>query len=107
MNTDVDTWGEDSHEFRPERWLPGGSLPNGVREMPSLAFPTFLAGARGCIGFRFTMVECVSLSLLPRLITTTNAYSLLFRMKIILFSLVRTVNFKLAVPVEDVVPKTL
>lgn len=63
LQTEVEVWGTDAREFNPARWLAkdedgsGLTIPEGAREMPSLAFPTFLAGARGCIGFRFTLIE--------------------------------------------------
>jgi cytochrome P450 len=59
MNKREDVWGADARDFRPARWLPEerDRLPEGVLEMPSVAFPTFLAGVRGCIGFRFTIIE--------------------------------------------------
>lgn len=61
MMTDTSVWGSDAYEFRPERWLPNAvqALPEGVMEIPSIAFPTFLAGTRACIGFRFAMIELV------------------------------------------------
>lgn len=63
MQTNIAVWGPDAHDFKPERWLPENtsSLPEGVVEMPSIAYPTFLAGPRACIGFRFTLVEYVKL----------------------------------------------
>jgi cytochrome P450 len=59
--TNTAAWGPDAGEFKPERWLPDVAhlLPEGVMEIPSIAFPTFLAGARACIGFRFAIVEFV------------------------------------------------
>ena len=61
MMTDTSVWGPDAGEFRPERWLHDGVhlLPEDVMEFPSIAFPTFLAGTRACIGFRFTILEFV------------------------------------------------
>lgn len=50
-------WGSDATEFRPERWIDGSKLPEGAREIPSVAFPTFIAGPRACIGFRFSLIE--------------------------------------------------
>ena len=57
VNKNKETWGPDAEVFRPERWLETEKLPDGVLEMPSLAFPTFLAGPRACIGFRFSIIE--------------------------------------------------
>ncbi|KAF8319087.1 cytochrome P450 [Clavulina sp. PMI_390] len=84
INTDPAIWGADAAEFRPERWLEVEKLPEGVMEVPSLAFPTFLAGPRACIGFRFAMLE----------------------MKVILFAIMRSVKFAAAVPVDDIESKT-
>ncbi|KAF8319089.1 cytochrome P450 [Clavulina sp. PMI_390] len=60
INTDPAIWGADAAEFRPERWLNVDKLPEGVMEVPSLAYPTFLVGPRACIGFRFAMLEMKS-----------------------------------------------
>lgn len=58
MNLNPKFWGSDAKEFRPERWLGDrSSLPEGALEFPSVAFPTFLAGPRSCIGFRFSILE--------------------------------------------------
>lgn len=96
-------WGPDAHEFRPERWLEG-NLPEGVLELPSLASPTFLAGPRACIGFRFTLIEYINwLSQRGAMILTALVFR---RMKAILFSLVRTMKIGLAVPADDIEPKT-
>ncbi|KAF8319090.1 cytochrome P450, partial [Clavulina sp. PMI_390] len=80
INQDQSVWGPDAAEFRPERWLED-KLPEGVLELPSMASPTFLVGPRACIGFRLTLIE----------------------MKIILFTLLRSVRFEPAVPAEDIV----
>ncbi|KAM5538786.1 hypothetical protein V8D89_007508 [Ganoderma adspersum] len=52
-------WGEDAHEWKPERWL--ASLPAAVE---SAAIPgvyshmmTFLGGGRSCIGLAFAQLE--------------------------------------------------
>ena len=47
---DQSIWGEDCDEFKPERWE---SPP----PKASLAFLTFLAGPRSCIGRAFAMAE--------------------------------------------------
>ena len=49
-------FGEDAHEFRPERWLEkeiddGLQLAKGFTTLSPLL--TFLGGPRGCIGYRF------------------------------------------------------
>ena len=65
INTSTKVWGPTAKEFRPERWLEEkASLPEGVMELPSVAFPTFLAGPRSCIGFRFSLLEYVAFTVL-------------------------------------------
>ena len=59
MANDPVVWGPDVDEFKPERWLSPNGVPDGAMEMPSLKSPTFLAGPRACIGFRFSVMECV------------------------------------------------
>ncbi|EJU05969.1 cytochrome P450 [Dacryopinax primogenitus] len=49
-------WGEDSHEFRPERW--NEHLPERVREFHAWSnLWTFGDGPRGCIGRTFAIAE--------------------------------------------------
>ncbi|KAF9448706.1 cytochrome P450 [Macrolepiota fuliginosa MF-IS2] len=58
-NTNPDMWGEDAHEWKPERWLK--PLPEKVGEahMPGIYshLMTFLGGSRACIGFKFSQLE--------------------------------------------------
>ncbi|KXN81489.1 putative cytochrome P450 6a13 [Leucoagaricus sp. SymC.cos] len=58
-NADAEIWGEDSHEWKPERWLK--SLPETVAaaHIPSVYshLMTFLGGSRACIGFKFAQLE--------------------------------------------------
>ncbi|KAJ2916536.1 hypothetical protein MD484_g3882, partial [Candolleomyces efflorescens] len=80
VNNDSAIWGEDSHEFRPERWMT--SIPDTATGIPgvwsnSLAF---LGGPRACIGYRFAVME----------------------MKSVLFALIRAFEFEAAGPVEDI-----
>ncbi|KZP14939.1 cytochrome P450 [Athelia psychrophila] len=58
-NRDPTIWGDDAHEWKPERWL--ASPPDKVA---NAHFPgvfsnmmTFLGGSRGCIGFKFSLLE--------------------------------------------------
>ncbi|EED81963.1 predicted protein [Postia placenta Mad-698-R] len=52
-------WGEDSYEWKPERWL--SPLPKTVTENPVPGvysnLMTFMAGRRACIGFKFSEME--------------------------------------------------
>jgi len=80
MNTDKDIWGKDALEFVPERWE---SPPEAISENPGVwsNLMTFLGGPRGCIGYQFTLIE----------------------MKCLLFALIREFEFRLVLPVEDIV----
>uniref|UniRef100_A0A0A9HI91 Cytochrome P450 n=1 Tax=Arundo donax TaxID=35708 RepID=A0A0A9HI91_ARUDO len=40
-------WGDDCHEFRPERWLDGGGE---FVSMDAARYPVFHAGPRSCLG---------------------------------------------------------
>ncbi|OSD00673.1 cytochrome P450 [Trametes coccinea BRFM310] len=75
MNRLKSIWGEDSYEFRPERWE---SPPEPTSSIPGVwaHLLTFLGGPRACIGYRFSIVE----------------------MKALIFTLVRAFEFELAVP---------
>ncbi|KAE9391903.1 cytochrome P450 [Gymnopus androsaceus JB14] len=79
VNRDKKLWGEDAAEFKPERWE---KLPDAVNAVPSVwgNMMTFLGGSRACIGWRFSLIE----------------------MKVLLFTLIRAFEFKLAVSEEDV-----
>ncbi|KAF5360936.1 hypothetical protein D9756_005075 [Leucocoprinus leucothites] len=58
-NTNPEMWGDDSFEWKPERWL--SPLPEKVGEahMPGIYsnLMTFLGGSRACIGFKFSQLE--------------------------------------------------
>ncbi|PIL32220.1 cytochrome P450 [Ganoderma sinense ZZ0214-1] len=81
LHTSKRIWGEDAAEFRPERWQ---NPPKSISSIPGVwgNMLTFLGGTHSCIGYRFALVE----------------------MKAIIFMLVRTFEFELAVPAEDIVP---
>ncbi|TEB18519.1 cytochrome P450 [Coprinellus micaceus] len=59
INNDPDIWGEDAHEWKPERWLK--PLPEEVVEakIPGVYshLMTFIGGGRACIGFKFSEME--------------------------------------------------
>ncbi|KAG8829956.1 hypothetical protein FRB91_007152 [Serendipita sp. 411] len=82
VNTLQEIWGDDSEEFNPDRWLDppkrSASIPSAWGNQLS-----FIAGPRACIGLRFALVE----------------------MKALLFALIRSFEFKLAVDADDVIGK--
>ncbi|KAF9801427.1 hypothetical protein IEO21_10111 [Rhodonia placenta] len=55
-NMDKDVWGEDAHEFNPERFL-RPTEKNGPNVGLWANTLTFSAGARGCIGWKFALYE--------------------------------------------------
>nr|AVZ23853.1 cytochrome P450 [Thanatephorus cucumeris] len=77
MNRLKEIWGEDSHEFKPERW---DNLPENAKLMPGVwgHLMTFIHGNRSCIGYRFAVIE----------------------MKALLYSLVRAVEFDIDPNIE-------
>ncbi|PVG01579.1 cytochrome P450 [Serendipita vermifera] len=83
LNTLPEIWGPDAEEFNPERWI---NPPKEASSIPSAwgSQLSFLAGPRSCIGFRFAIIE----------------------MKALLFALVRNFEFKLNVPLDDLIQKT-
>ncbi|KAJ3823087.1 cytochrome P450 [Lentinula raphanica] len=58
-NRNPDLWGEDAHEWKPERWL--SPLPKALVEarIPGVYshLMTFIGGSRSCIGFKFSQLE--------------------------------------------------
>ncbi|KAJ7640602.1 cytochrome P450 [Mycena rosella] len=81
MNRDPEIWGPDSNDFVPERWESpiSSSVPGIWGNMM-----TFFGGPRSCIGYRFSLAE----------------------MKALLFTLIRDLEFELAVPISDVGKKS-
>lgn len=82
VNRSKAIYGEDAHEFKPDRWL-GEGVPHAAASVPGVwgQMMTFIGGPRACIGYRFALVE----------------------MKALLFTLIRSFEFELAVPVEDII----
>lgn len=85
MNILESIWGPDAQEFNPDRWLDQGP-PKASQSIPSIWGNqlTFLAGPRACIGFKFSLIE----------------------MKAILFTLLRSFEFELAVSPEEITRRT-
>lgn len=54
-------WGEDADEFRPERWLIGGTNgePQTLRSVTAFEWPVFNAGPRSCLGKRMAELLAV------------------------------------------------
>ncbi|KAH7875268.1 cytochrome P450 [Lentinula edodes] len=84
VNLAKEIWGEDAMDFKPERWL--SKLPETVNSIPGVwgNMMTFLGGPHGCIGYRYTVLE----------------------MKVLLFTLVRAFEIKLALPKENIINRT-
>ncbi|KAK0531124.1 hypothetical protein OC835_003776 [Tilletia horrida] len=58
VNTNIySPWGEDAHEFKPERWF---NLPDGYD--PSFSLLTFIAGAHQCIAKTMAQTEMALLT---------------------------------------------
>ncbi|KAJ6543168.1 cytochrome P450 [Mycena capillaripes] len=79
LNRDPAIWGPDAHDFIPERWERSPAISTYI---PGLwgQMLTFWGGPRACIGYRFALVE----------------------LKALLFTLVRGLEFELAVPAADI-----
>ncbi|KAI0267368.1 cytochrome P450 [Gloeopeniophorella convolvens] len=79
LNRSEEFWGEDAMEFKPERWL---NLPETVSGMPGIwsNILTFIAGPHACIGYQFSIAE----------------------MKAMLFAIVRTFEFELAIQPDEI-----
>ncbi|CCM00981.1 uncharacterized protein FIBRA_03029 [Fibroporia radiculosa] len=83
LNRSKELWGEDAHEFKPERWITG--IPDSAKHIPGVwgHMLSFLGGPRACIGYRFSLIE----------------------MKALIFSLIRAFEFQPAVPYEAITRK--
>ncbi|KAJ7224933.1 cytochrome P450 [Mycena haematopus] len=79
LNRDTHIWGADAAEFKPNRW---DAIPDAANAIPGVwsHLFSFLGGPHNCIGWRFSLAE----------------------MKSLLYTLIRTFEFELAVPQEEV-----
>lgn len=68
INRSTKLWGDDAHEWKPDRWLSG--VPAAASTVPNVFanLMTFLSGPHACIGYRFSIIEMKIL--LHALITT-------------------------------------
>ncbi|THH11443.1 hypothetical protein EW146_g8046 [Bondarzewia mesenterica] len=66
LNRSVEFWGEDAHEFKPERWTNPSEASAQSARIPSIwsNLLTFISGSHACIGYRFSIIE-LSPFLLP------------------------------------------
>jgi len=78
INRDFDTWVPDALEFKPERWESAISPSNAIPGVWG-SMLTFIGGPRACIGYRFSLIET----------------------KALLFTLIRALEFELAMPIAD------
>jgi hypothetical protein len=91
-------------EWKPERWLAGAKgVPDAVKGVPGVwgNVLSFLGGPKACIGYRFSLYECV-LSFPTSFLTMTLIVHYVSRTKIILHALVSAFGFELAVPKEEI-----
>ncbi|KAK6983988.1 cytochrome P450 [Favolaschia claudopus] len=79
LDRDPEIWGPDALEFIPERWQRSSVTTTAIPGVWSQML-TFSGGPRACIGFRFSILE----------------------LKAMLFTLIRALEFELAVPAEDI-----
>jgi cytochrome P450 len=60
VNHASEFWGDDAHDFRPERWEETKTLEQTSGIPGAYAHTmTFLGGTRACIGYRFSIAEYV------------------------------------------------
>ena len=58
MGRTASIWGEDCHEFKPERWI---TDDGGIKHEPPHKFFVFSAGSRICLGkeIAFTLMKAI------------------------------------------------
>ena len=88
----------DPDRNRPERWESSNEAVNAIPGVWGNML-TFLGGPHACIGYRFALVEYVSL---PNTTKYADEWFVFCRLKALLFTLVRAFEFELAVPVGEI-----
>ncbi|KAG9024618.1 hypothetical protein FRB95_011268 [Tulasnella sp. JGI-2019a] len=85
INRDRVVWGDDAHDFNPERWFNPDTHPRSA-EIPGVhsGIMTFISGPRHRIGYRFALME----------------------MKALVLALLRNIQYSLPVPTLEVVKST-
>ncbi|KAJ3570545.1 hypothetical protein NP233_g4328 [Leucocoprinus birnbaumii] len=86
VNRSEELWGKDALEFKPERWETPQEATSGVPGIWGNML-TFFGGPRACIGYRFSLADLLFVN---------------YRMKALLFTLVRAFEFELAVPASEI-----
>ncbi|XWS55319.1 hypothetical protein CRYUN_Cryun10bG0164800 [Craigia yunnanensis] len=63
MGRMTSVWGEDCHEFKPERWITDEGK---IKHVPHYQFPVFSAGPRICLGkeLAFTMMKATAATII-------------------------------------------
>merc|ERR1712146_769469 len=79
MGVSPKVWGPDAAEFKPERWM---LLDGTCKKEDTFKYPAFNAGRRLCLGMDMANLE----------------------MKVVLGTLLRRFDFKLAVPTKQIKP---
>ena len=116
INRSESLWGKDAREFkyvysvswskllidrdwdRPERWESSNEAASAIPGVWGNML-SFLGGPHACIGYRFSLVEYVSLPNIPKY---ADEWLGICRMKALLFTVVRAFEFELAVPVGEI-----
>ncbi|KAK6240425.1 Cytochrome P450 - like 10 [Theobroma cacao] len=89
MGRMTSVWGEDCHEFKPERWLTEGG-DRQIKHVPHYQFVAFSAGPRICLGkeLAFTMMKATAATIIhnykiqiPRDYPVKPVNSVIFHMK--------------------------
>jgi hypothetical protein len=91
----------DSSLYSPDRWIDPPKAAHGIPGVWGNQL-SFIGGPKSCIGYRFAIVELVpSIHSFCWFLLTSCA-----RMKALLFALIRSFEFELAVPPDQIIQKS-